>query len=376
MKVCVVGLRGLPDVPGGIETHCENLYNRMAQEQPGLNIVVYGRTPYIGTKSYETTAGVRVQPAWALKNKYLETISNTVVALFSARMTHRPDYVHIHAIGPALLAPLARVLGMPVVMTHHGDDFRRAKWNGFTRSILRLGERLGVSNSHAVIAVSSSLAERLKADYPAHADRIIYIPNGADHILGHSLASSRDEVLNRFDLTDGEFVVSVGRLVPEKGFADLIRAHSASGSALPLVIVGGNSNSSHDRELQELAEAASGKVILTGNMSRAEVAQLLASARLFVLASHHEGLPIAALEAWAMGAPLLLSDIVPNQDLGLPANHYFPMGDIDTLAKRLAPDAAPVEPIALAEAFNWTSIAQATAKVYGLPDENEQTINA
>ena len=361
VKVCVVGLRGIPDVPGGIETHCENLFLRMAEHRPEVEIVIFGRAPYIGQAAYRTSAGLQVVPTFAARNKYLETISNTFVSLWRARFGQRPDYVHLHAIGPGLLAPMARLLGLRVVLTHHGDDFRRAKWNRFARGALRLGERLGVASADRVIAVSPSLAERLKADYPKRADRIRYVPNGADHIVERSRTANGAELLKRFGLTDKGYIVSVGRLVPEKGFADLIRAHKASGIDTPLVIVGGQSHSPHDQELEDLAHEG---VILTGSLPMAEVAQLLAHARLFVLASHHEGLPIAALEAGAMGAPLLLSDIVPNLDVGLEANHYYRVGNVEELAGRLAGDALSLPPSDLLSEFNWSSIAQRTADIY------------
>ncbi len=262
---------------------------------------------------------------------------------------------------------MARLLGgLRVVLTHHGDDFRRAKWNRFARAALRLGERLGVGSADRVIAVSPSLAERLKADYPSRGgNRIHYVPNGADHIVERSRAVSGADVLSRFGLKDKGYIVSVGRLVPEKGFADLIRAHKASGIDTPLVIVGGPPSHSppHDQELEDLAHEG---VILTGGaLPMAEVAQLLAHAKLFILASHHEGgLPIAALEAGAMGAPLLLSDIVPNLDVGLTPDHYFRVGNVDELAGRLAGDALSLPPSDLLSEFNWSSIAQRTADIY------------
>jgi len=366
MKVCVIGLRGIPDVSGGIETHCENLFDKMTRQHRDVDVVVYGRKPYIGKTRYKTSTGIEVIPAFAMRSKYFETISNTFVAIVRARFQARADCVHIHAIGPGLLAPLARLLGMPVILTHHGDDFRRAKWNRFARSILQLGERIGVASAARTIAVSRSLAERLRADYPDKADRIHYVPNGADHIIARALAADGPSTLRALGLTERGYMVSVGRLVPEKGFADLIRAHKQSGAGAPLVIVGGHSNSDHDKELEDLAHPG---VILAGGKPQAQVAHLLANAKLFILASHHEGLPIAALEAWAMGAPLLLSDIQPNKDLGLGDTHYFPVGDVDALGDRLRDDAEPIPVETLDRAFNWSSIADETIKIYRLCDE-------
>ncbi|MEQ8367847.1 MAG: hypothetical protein RIB61_14195 [Roseicyclus sp.] len=70
-----------------------------------------------------------------------------------------------------------------------------------------------------------------------------------------------------------------------------------------------------------------------------------------------------------MGAPLLLSDIQPNKDLGLGDTHYFPVGDVDALGDRLRDDAEPIPVETLDRAFNWSSIADETIKIYRLCDE-------
>jgi glycosyltransferase involved in cell wall biosynthesis len=361
MKLCVIGLRGIPGVSGGIETHCENLYEQLARQRPDLEIVVFGRKPYIGEALHRTASGIKVVPAFAWNNKHLETITNTFVAILSARLSERAKIVHLHAIGPGLLAPMARLLGMKVVLTHHGDDYRREKWNGIARLALRLGERYGVLSAAQVIAVSENVTQRLRRAFPEKRERIHYLPNGADHIVRRSAKIPAKAVLDRFGLEPQEYVITVGRLVPEKGFADLIAAHRKAQSRRPLVIIGGGSHSSHDRELKAMAHEG---VIFTGTLPQGEVGRLLEHARLFVLPSHHEGLPIAALEAWAMGARLLLSDIVPNRDLGLPEEHYFGRGDIPALSERLVDD-APLPPSRpLPEDYNWSVIARRTAAIY------------
>lgn len=62
--------------------------------------------------------------------------------------------MHIHAIGPALLTPMARLLGMKVVFTHHGPDYDRNKWGTAAKTILKLGERMGTKYANEVIVIS------------------------------------------------------------------------------------------------------------------------------------------------------------------------------------------------------------------------------
>lgn len=367
-KVAVVGLRGIPDISGGIETHCEYLFPKIADLNRSDDFIVIGRRPSMGGQMLRRQGNLTVVPLGAFRNKYLETISNTILGVIAARVRFRSQIVHLHAVGPALLSPLARLLGAKVVFTHHGDDYRRAKWNKAVQWILKTGERIGIASSHRVIAVSASLADRLRREYPRKAEAIHYIPNGADHILDEIAQPKRSTAdwLEAFGLTGQSYFVSVGRLVPEKGFADLIRAYAIAKPQEKLVIVGGQSGSSHDQEIADLIRdnGLQARVILTGAIPREGVASLLAAADLFVLASHHEGLPIAALEASAMGAPILVSDIQPNVDLGLPEQHYFPVGDAKALAARLVSGGQDLPPVNLLAEFNWARIAEQTNAVY------------
>lgn len=359
MIVCVVGLRGFPDVAGGIETHCGHLYPKVAALRPDDAIFVCGRRRYVGSDRYQPAPGVTVIPVAAISNKYLETISNTFLALLVARFRLGADVVHLHAVGPGLLAPLAVLLGMRVVFTHHGDDYARANWNRFAKAVLRLGERLGTRWSHCTIAVSDSVAERLRREHPFKASAIHHIPNGADHIVG--AAGKTLEALETFGLRRDGYIVSVGRPVPEKGFADLINAHRASGVELPLVIVGADAKTAYGRELRAMS---GDNVVMTGSQPMKSVAELVGSARLFVLASHHEGLPIAALESIALGTRVLLSDIPANLGLGLAKEHYYPVGNVPDLAARLRSDIANLPVVVLSDRFRWQVIAEETSRLY------------
>ena len=45
MKIVVVGTRGIPDIQGGVETHCEELYPRLAAM--GHDVTVVRRSCYV-----------------------------------------------------------------------------------------------------------------------------------------------------------------------------------------------------------------------------------------------------------------------------------------------------------------------------------------
>lgn len=362
-RVCVVGLRGIPGVMGGIESHCEQVFPRLKALSQQYDITIIGRKPYIPGGAYEYQ-GVRVVPLPAVKNKYLEAISNTVLAVFYARFALKAEILHIHGIGPALLGPLGRALGMKLVVTHHGRDFERQKWNAVAKAALRLGERCATAAANRIIVVSKSVTEELRRRHPRLRSRIDYIPNGATEFPEGDGQEDARAVLDRFGLQAGRYVLAVGRLVPEKAFHVLIAAFRAANPGCKLAIAGAADHA--DEYSRSLLQHESDDIRFCGFQSHAVLRVLYRNAALFVLPSTHEGLPIAALEAANLGVPVLLSDIQPNLDIELAAANYFPVGDVEALGRKLLADYEifRVDREAIARRFNWRNVSEATGQVY------------
>jgi glycosyltransferase involved in cell wall biosynthesis len=100
--------------------------------------------------------------------------------------------------------------------------------------------------------------------------------------------------------------------------------------------------------------------------------ELYAHAGIFVLPSSHEGLPIALLEALSYGLPVVASDIPAHLEIGLDAKHYFPLGDVHSLAAQLESFARMRWPVEMREStrrwvadhYDWHSIVEQTVSVY------------
>lgn len=120
-KIVVTGTRGIPNVMGGVETHCEELFPRIAKME--FDVTVIRRSTYVHDGLTEWK-GVKLVDVDTPKKKAFEAIIHTWRAIWKAKSLHA-DIVHIQAIGPAMLTPLARLLGMKVVFTHHGPDYDR-----------------------------------------------------------------------------------------------------------------------------------------------------------------------------------------------------------------------------------------------------------
>jgi glycosyltransferase involved in cell wall biosynthesis len=362
LRIMAIGLRGIPDVEGGVETHAAELYPRLAKL--GADVTVVGREPFRSSQVGPAWQGIQLRWLWAPRRRGFEAAVHTALAVLYAGL-RRPDILHIHAIGPSITVPLAKMLGLRVVVTHHGEDYRREKWNRFERSIIRLGERFAVALADGLITVSSSVRAGIRARYGREST---WIPNG----VAPAQSVAEPSLLARYGLEAGKYAIQVSRLVPEKRQLDLIAAFRRAG--LPdwkLVLVGAAQGASRYAAAVLKAAAGDDAIIFTGALSPRETRQLLSSAGVFVLPSSHEGLPIALLEAVAERVPSLASDIPGSREVGLEPECYFTLGETEVLAQRLhelamnpAKRAAAVLRYAeISRRFDWEAIAQATFNV-------------
>ena len=366
-RVVVLGLRGFPDVQGGVEVHCQNLYPRLVER--GFHVTALGRKGYIPDEPY-VCQGVNLHPLWSPRKQSLEAICHTARGvLWAARHRKQIDLLHIHAIGPALLAPLVRRLGLPLVVTSHSLNYDHQKWGRFAKLLLRLGERLGARHAQVVISVSKYIRDSMRQRLNA---RTVYIPNG----VVPPTRVPPGPAMEQFGLEPGRYFLAVGRLVPEKGYDDLIRAFAGLETDWKLAVVGGADHETpYSQALRALAAAQRGAV-LTGFQKGDTLGELYSNAGLFVLPSHNEGLPIALLEAISYGLPFLASDILANREVAREEHEMFPVGDVEALRDRLRSfldDPSPwtssgslaAQQERLQREFNWEVIADRTAKVYG-----------
>jgi len=360
----VAGLRGFPGIQGGIETHCEQLYPRLVAL--GVDVQVITRSSYWGKDFPAQFEGVTLTPLWSPAHPQLETFVHSLIAVLYAAIK-RPDVLHLHAIGPGIFVPLARLFGLNVVVTHHGPDYDREKWSNLAGWVLRTGERLGMRWAQSRIVISKTIADLVVAKHQRDSD---LIPNGVP--LAQPVGTSH--WLQELGIAPGKYVLQVSRLVPEKRQLDLVAAFEKSSAASEgwhLLLAG--SLDSDDPYTNALREAASKnpQVVLTGFQSGEVLREILTHAGVFVLPSSHEGLPIALLEALSYSLRAYASDIPANLEVALPRSHFFPLGDVTALSRLLS--AAVGTPwqeddraatLAIAATYDWDLIAQQTFEVY------------
>ncbi|GHV55680.1 glycosyl transferase [Bacteroidia bacterium] len=360
MKIAVTGTRGIPNILGGIETHCEEVFPRIAAQ--GYDITVIRRKNYTHDQLLEYK-GVRLVDINAPHVKALEAIVHTFRAVHVAKFKLKADVLHIHAVGPALMIPYAKLLGMKVVFTNHGPDYERDKWSWLAKLMLRLGERASVRFADQIIVISKVINDILRTRYGREDAHLIY--NG----ISQSHFQDDPEYLRELGIESRKYILAVGRFVPEKNFDQLIRAFTAvkDKKDYRLVIAGdANFEDVHSIELKKLA--VKNDIILTGFIKGDKLHTLLNNASAFVLPSSHEGLPISLLEAMNYGLPAIVSDIPANREVNLAKDNYFRVNRESELTEKLQIHIRQgYQPVHYdMKQYNWDEIADQIIEVYQL----------
>lgn len=360
MRIVVVGLRGFPNIQGGIETHCEELYPRIAQSSD-YEIIVVRRKGFVKENPILTSyKGITFKDIDSPKIPGFEAALHTIKGILYAKRI-KADAVHIHAIGPAIAIPIAKMLGLKIIMTHHGPDYDREKWGFIAKSILRMGERFAAWWADDIISISTVISDILKKKYN-RTKHVHLIYNGITTFPQTESTS----YLERIGVQPNKYILAVARFVEEKRLDKLIEAYIQLKDPEYKLVIAGNADyeSTYCYSLKNFA--LENQVILTGVVKGERLKTLYANAALFTLPSSHEGLPITLLEAMSFKRKVLASDIPANLAVKLPKDNYFSLNDMADFVKhlRLLLNNGQQEQEYDLSPYNWDHIAQQTIEIY------------
>jgi starch synthase len=361
MKIGVIGTRGFPEIQGGLETHCMELYTRLA-EHYNIQVTVYRRKPYLNSKNRDSNyPNIRFVDFRVPKSKNLETFIHALLATIHA-LFQSYDIVHFHNTGPGFFIPLLRLSRAKIVFTYHNISYIQKKWGAWARRFLSSSEKISMRNSDYVIFISEVLKSEMSGKYRLKNFKVI--PNGVNI---HVRALNSDYIESS-GLEKYKYILGVGRFLEEKGFDYLIKAFERTGiNDYKLVIVGDTDYpTEYSRKLRSLAKE--NNVVLTGFIKGDNLKQIYSFARLFIISSYAEGHPIALLEAMSYNIDVLASNIPANLQVGLEDADYFQVGNEDDLKEKILSKLSEKTERNYADflsaKYNWDTIALETNEIY------------
>lgn len=332
MKIAVIGAKGLPPKQGGIEHYCAGVYPRMVAQ--GHDVDLFARASYTDLPAFHEHdfEGVRTISMPSLGMRGMDAfVGSAIGAVMASRTPY--DIVHFHALGPSLFTVLPKLATRSkIVVTCQGLDWQRDKWGKLSSRLIRLGEQAAAKYADGVVVVSNALGDYFKETYNRET---VYIPNAPGTYADSDPTFAFGRSLG---LTQGKYMVYLGRLVPEKCPDLLINAFKQlNNSGWKLVFVGGTSDTNDFTATLKGLAADCPDILFAGELRGARLAEIVRGAGLFTLPSNLEGLPLAMLEGMQEGLPVVASDIPPHQQLvGDDRGLMFKAGDVDACTAALS----------------------------------------
>ena len=369
LRIAVFGQKRLSR-EGGVEIVVKELCTRMVRQ--GCQVTCYNRSGHhVSGAEYDdidntNCEGIQQKRVPTIEKKGLAAVSaSAFAALYSAFGKY--DVVHIHAEGPAFFSWLPKMFGKRVVVTIHGVDWQREKWqSGFGSKFIRQGEKNAVKYADEIIVLSKGVQDYFKETYGRETH---FIPNG----VNRPQIRETNLITEKFGLKKDSYILFLGRLVPEKGIRYLVEAFKNVKTDKKLVIAGGSSDT--DSFMEELKELAKGdnRILFTGFVQGAMLDELYSNAYIYTLPSDLEGMPLSLLEAMSYGNCCLVSDIPECAEVVEDKALIFKKADVQDLQKKLQDACDYPEKVDahkkqaadfICKKYNWDEVVKETMKLY------------
>ena len=370
LSIAMFGQKRIPSREGGVEIVVEELCTRMVAQ--GHNVTCYNRGGHhvsgseYDSKRLKEYKGIKLKTVPTIEKKGLAAVSSSFFAALCCAFG-KYDVVHIHAEGPAFFCWLPKLFHKRVIVTVHGIDWQREKWkSGFGSKFIHKGEKNAVKYADEIIVLSKGVQDYFEKIYGR---KTVFIPNG----VSNHIERKPQIIKNKFGIDKDEYILFLGRLVPEKGIKYLIEAFKQVDTEKKLVIAGGSSDTSEfENEMKELAKEDK-RIIFTGFVQGQELEELYSNAYVYALPSDLEGMPLSLLEAMSYGNCCLVSDIPECAEVVEDKALIFKKADVKDLQSKLKDACDHSEKVDahkkqaadfICSKYNWDEIVQATLKLY------------
>ena len=331
LNIVMLGHKRIPSREGGVEIVVEELATRMAAA--GHRVACLNRAgKHVGGKEFDVAElkeykGVQIRKVPTLDKKGLAAMTASVTGAIAAAFG-RYDVVHFHAEGPCAMLWLPKLFGKRCIATIHGLDHQRAKWGKFARTYIMLGEKCAAKFADEIIVLSKGVQQYFRDTYGRET---VFIPNG----VTKPEIREAQLITEQYGLKKDDYILFLGRLVPEKGVAYLIDAFKNVRTDKKLVIAGGSSDTAaFAQELKDRAEEDA-RILFTGFVQGRMLEELYSNAYVYVLPSDLEGMPLSLLEAMSYGNCCVTSDIEECAAVMEEYGATFPKGDVSALVETL-----------------------------------------
>ena len=271
-SIAIIGSRGIPNRYGGFEKFAEIISTELVKK----GNTVYVSCEYTSDRSCEYR-GVNLfyfpikPPKMGLIRIIYEFLYDGYSLLWASR---NADCVYMLGYSAAILFFIPKLFGKKLIVNHDGLEWKRSKFSGLVKHLLKISERISVIWADEFIADSKEIKRYMDNKYNINS---IYIAYGASEIQKVNWKSEiLPECLKGVHINPSYYLV-VARLEPENNIETIVRGYLKSKTEKPLVIVGDFADSNYENQIKFIINNASEdkRIIFTGGIYDPQLLNML-----------------------------------------------------------------------------------------------------
>lgn len=318
IRVAILGHRGIPNNYGGFEAFAEKMAEKLVEL--GCETTAYCRANYFENQPTEFK-GAKLIYLPTIPKKSLDTLAHTFISTWHVIFKNTAQVVLMVNVGNAPFALLAKLFGKKVILCVDGLDWERKKWGKLARVYLKTCSYLAKYAAHEIVTDATSVQEFYQTKRHTHSS---LIPYGID-------IENFETSLNLENLEHKKYFVYVARFEPENNPLKVVRAYTASGSQLPLVMIGDNRY--NPKYVNKIKKAGNDKVIFLGYVFGAQYKTILKNALAYVRAAEVGGASPAVIDAMGKEVCVIANDKPENREVIADTGYYYNLNNENELSE-------------------------------------------
>lgn len=356
-KIAIFGFRSIPPSEGsaGADKVMSELCPRYVSR--GFDVIAYNRVYKKKVPKIKRFKGVQLVYLRTVQKKGFDSIVHSMKATYHIIRYNTADIVFILNGGNSVWAFFLRLFGKKVLVAQDGIDWERSKWSWYGKFFLYLSLYITAKIPNVVIFDNIYVKEFFENKFKK---RFNFVPHGAEL----SPTKVDDTILEKLTLRKSDYLIFVGRFIPDKGLQYLIPAFKRVNTTKKLVLVGGSPNPSNFEIM--LKSSKDERIMFPGYIYGDDTISLIKNAYAYIQPSDVEGLSPVILMAMGLETPLICSNIKENLYIVRDMALTFEKGNVEDLNRKIQfslknPDLlltnARKARIHVQKEFNWDKIA-------------------
>ena len=326
--VFIVGSRGYHAKYGGWETFVSKLVDNYNDKDTLFHVSMY--TDNKNEKIYINN-NVIVDPIYVKQKSSIKMFIYTIKA-YKNYLKYIDDNkiknAYIYVLGLKLFNYLklkkniAKKLGIKIYVNPDGLEYKRSKWSYPVKKFFLMSEKLMLNNCDLVVCDGKGIEKYILDKYPNLNGKTTYIAYGYDELR---INIDEKKVLDKYNLKKDDYILMVGRCVPENNYELIIKEYIKSKSNKKLVIITNLSTSNYIDELREKTHFDEDNRIrfIDGVYDTTELGIIRKNAFAYIHGHSVGGTNPSLIEALSLTDLNILYDVCFNRDVGENSCLYF-----------------------------------------------------